>query len=167
MHVAKRLFDAKSGHLVALVKSAYLMRGDGGQGGFGVALEPAQPLPDVEPDATIDVCTLPQSALLYRLCGDLNPIHADPTAAAHAGFSKPILHGLCSMGIATRVLIDTLAQGDPDRIRAVSLRFSNPVFPGETLRIEMFRSNSEIRFRARAVERNVLVLDRGSATIVA
>lgn len=163
MHVVKRLFDVESGQLVATVTSVYMLRGDGGQGGFGVVPEPPAPLPECEPDIALDLRTLPQSALIYRLSGDLNPIHADPTAAARAGFPQPILHGLCSMGLATRALIETVCEGDPSRVRSVSLRFSKPLFPGETVRMEIFKASAGIRFRARAVERNVVVLDRGSA----
>ena len=163
MHVIKRLFDVASGHPVATVTSVYMLRGDGGQGGFGTVPEPPPPLPDGEPDVLLDIKTLPQSALIYRLSGDLNPIHADPAAAARAGFAQPILHGLCSMGIATRALIESICNGDPRRVRGVSLRFSKPLYPGETVRMEMFKSGAEWRFRARALERNVVVLDRGTA----
>jgi len=165
LHVVKRLFDVPSGKLLANVTSVYMLRGDGGDGGFGVIPEPPAPLPDVAPDMTFDLRTLPQSALIYRLSGDLNPIHADPAAAEKAGFAQPILHGLCSMGLATRALIETVCEGDPSRVRSLSLRFSKPLFPGETVRMEIFRAPSGIRFRARAVERDAIVLDRGSAKI--
>jgi acyl dehydratase len=165
LHVVKRLFDSASGQLLANVTSVYMLRGDGGGGGFGVVPKPPAQLPDGEPDITLDIRTLPQSALIYRLSGDLNPIHADPAASAKAGFARPILHGLCSMGLATRALIETLCDGDPTRIRSLSLRFSKPLFPGETVRMEIFKASSAIRFRARAVERGEVVLDRGSAVI--
>jgi len=165
LHVVKRLFDSSSGRLLANVTSVYMLRGDGGGGGFGVVPPPPTQLPDGEPDLTWDIRTLPQSALIYRLSGDLNPIHADPAASAKAGFARPVLHGLCSMGLATRALIEAVCDGDPARIRSLSLRFSKPLFPGETVRMEMFRMGSVIRFRARSVERNVVVLDRGTAVI--
>jgi len=166
MHVAKRLYDAASGDLIATVTSVYMLRGDGGQGGFGEAPPPPEPLPDAAPDLAVDIPTLPQAALIYRLSGDMNPIHADPEAAAKAGFPRPILHGLCSLGLATRALIDTVAGGDPARLKSVSLRFSKPVFPGETLRVELFRTPDGARFRARVVERDAIVLDRGAATVI-
>jgi acyl dehydratase len=165
MHVVKRLFDARSGQLVATVPSVYMLRGDGGQGAFGVPPQPPAALPEGEPDVIVELRTLPQSALIYRLSGDMNPIHADPAAAGRAGFPQPILHGLCSMGIATRALIETVCEGDPSRLNSVSLRFSKPLFPGETVRIEIFKSHPGVRFRARSVERNVVVLDRGSARL--
>jgi acyl dehydratase len=114
------------------------------------------------PSQTMDIATLPQSALIYRLSGDYNPIHADPEAAAKAGFERPILHGLCTLGIATRAVIATLADGRPDRLTALSARFSRPVFPGETIRTEFFTIGGQIRFRSRVVERDVVVLDRGT-----
>lgn len=163
MHVIKRLYDVGTGKLLANVASVYMLRGDGGQGAFGAAPEPPAPLPSGEPDIHIDIRTLPQSALIYRLSGDLNPIHIDPAAAARAGFPQPILHGLCSLGLATRALIETVCEGDPARIRSVSLRFSKPVFPGETVRVELFKAGDASRFRARAVERDAVVLDRGCA----
>jgi acyl dehydratase len=163
MHVIKRLYDVGTGKLLANVASVYMLRGDGGQGAFGAAPEPPAPLPSGEPDIHIDIRTLPQSALIYRLSGDLNPIHIDPAAAVRAGFPQPILHGLCSMGLATRALIETVCEGDPARIRSVSLRFSKPVFPGETVRVELFKAGDAFRFRARAVERDAVVLDRGCA----
>jgi acyl dehydratase len=95
----------------------------------------------------------------------LNPIHADPEAAAKAGFPRPILHGLCSLGLATRALISTLAGHDPTRLKAVSVRFSKPVFPGETLRVAVFGTGGTYRFRAIATQRNIVVLDRGTAVV--
>jgi acyl dehydratase len=166
MHVEKRLLDVETGERLATVSSVYMLRGDGGQGGFGTPPAPPEALPEARPDVEIDLPTLPQSALLYRLSGDLNPIHADPLAAAKAGFPRPILHGLCAMGVATRGLIDAIADGDPSRLAAVSIRFSKPVFPGETIRLEIFRTETGARFRARAVERDVVVLDRGQARLV-
>jgi acyl dehydratase len=165
MHVLKRLFDVATGKLLANVTSVYMLRGDGGAGGFGAPPAPPTPLPDAEPDITLDLRTLPQSALIYRLSGDLNPIHVDPAAASKAGFAKPILHGLCSMGLVTRALIESVCEGDPARLRGMSLRFSKPVFPGESVRVEILKSSAGIRFRARVVERDVLVVDRGTAMI--
>jgi len=165
LHVTKSLFDIATDAKVASVSSVYMLRGDGGQGGFGSPPPPPEPIENTAPDLVFELATLPQAALIYRLSGDMNPIHADPAAAAKAGFARPILHGLCSMGLATRALIAAIADHDPDRLKAVSLRFSKPVFPGETLRVEIFGSGKKFRFRAIAVERDVVVLDRGTATI--
>ncbi len=165
MHVVKQLFDVASSERLASVTSVYMLRGDGGFGGFGTPPAPPDPLPDAVPDRAVDIASLPQSALIYRLSGDLNPIHADPVAAAKAGFPRPILHGLCTMGMATRAIVDSLAAGDPACLKALSVRFSKPVFPGETLRMEIFTTATGARFRARVLERDVIVLDRGSATV--
>ena len=165
MHVTKRLYEEDSNELLAEVTSVYMLRGDGGCGDYGDAPSRPERLPDREPDMQVDIPTLPQSALIYRLSGDRNPIHADPEAARKAGFDRPILHGLCSMGIATRAIIDAVADGDPDRLKSLSLRFSKPVYPGETLRISIFKEGEGYRFSARAIERDLIVLDRGSATL--
>ena len=164
-HMVKRLFDIATGDLIATVTSTYMFRGDGGQGGFGTAPPPPESLPEGEPDLVVDVPSLPQSALIYRLSGDYNPIHADPQSAAKAGFPQPILHGLCTFGMATRAVTGALCEGAPERLTALSARFSKPVFPGETLRTEMFRTPTGVRFRARVLERDVVVLDRGSAAV--
>lgn len=165
MHVTKRLHDLASGDLVAAVTSVYMLRGDGGQGGFGNPPPPPEPIEDSTPSHVVELATLPQAALIYRLSGDLNPIHADPASAAKAGFPRPILHGLCSMGLATRALVSSVAGNDPATLRAVSVRFSKPVFPGETLRVEIFGAGPIFRFRAIATERNIVVLDRGTAVV--
>jgi acyl dehydratase len=167
MYVTKHLFDAGTNDLLASVDSVYMLRGDGGHGGFGSPPPAPAPLPEAVPDRVFELKSLPQSALIYRLSGDYNPIHADPAAAAKAGFPRPILHGLCSMGLATRALIASIAGHDPSRLQSVAIRFSKPVFPGETLRVEIFETAAGIRFRAIAVERNVTVLDRGSVTLAA
>jgi acyl dehydratase len=163
LHQVKRLHDKASGRLLATVRSVLFMRGDGGCGGFGEVSPPAQPLPERAPSSVREIATLPQSALIYRLSGDYNPIHADPGAAAKAGFEAPILHGLCTLGVATRALLSTFANGTPERLKSLSVRFSRPVFPGETIKTEFFESGGEVRFRSRVVERDVIVLDRGSA----
>jgi acyl dehydratase len=165
LHMVKRLYDVESGAQIASLRSLYLLRGDDGQGSFGVAPSPLDALPDCSPNRIVNIRTLPQSALVYRLSGDLNPIHADPAAATRAGFPGPILHGLCSMGIAVRGLIESVADGEPERLAAVAVRFSQPVMPGETISLEIFDTADGIRFRARALERNVVVLDRGSAVL--
>jgi acyl dehydratase len=163
LHQIKKLNDKASGQLLATVRSALFMRGDGGCGGFGEVPEAAQPLPEQAPSSTREIATLAQSALIYRLSGDYNPIHADPKAATKAGFEAPILHGLCTFGVATRALLSTFANDAPERLKSLSVRFSRPVFPGETIKTEFFGAGNEVRFRSRVVERDLIVLDRGSA----
>jgi acyl dehydratase len=165
LHQVKKLTDKASGQLLATVRSVLFLRGDGGCGSFGEIPAPAQPLPERAPSSVCEIATLPQSALIYRLSGDYNPIHADPKAAAKAGFEAPILHGLCTLGVATRAILSTFASDNPERLQSLFVRFSRPVFPGETIRTEFFSSGRQIRFRSRAVERDVIVLDRGSAIL--
>lgn len=167
LHQLKRLF-AEDGTPLATVRSVIVMRGDGGHGGFGAPPEAPGALPDAPPDETVELATLPQQALIYRLSGDLNPIHADPKAAKGGGFAAPILHGLCTLGLATRALLQSCAPGRPEALTSMFVRFSSPVFPGETLVVEIFRgAGDEVRFRCRVKERDVVVLDRGRARIAA
>ncbi|MEQ8659765.1 MAG: MaoC family dehydratase, partial [Gammaproteobacteria bacterium] len=142
-------------------------RGDGGFGGGGKAHAPMAAPPDRNPDMVCDLPTSPQAALLYRLCGDMNPLHADPKVAAAAGFARPILHGRCTMGIAMHALIRSCCDYDATRLRSMQLRFSAPFLPGETLRTEIWREHDSVHFRASAVERAVVVLSNGNARISA
>lgn len=163
LHQRKILFDAASGQKLASVRSTLFLRGDGGQGGFGEEMAPPVALPPRAPDRVVDIPTLPQQALLYRLSGDWNPLHADPAIARKAGFERPILHGLCTNGIACRAMIETYCGGAPEKLKEMFVRFSGPVLPGETIRIEMFEEGARVRFRARVVERDIIVLDRAHA----
>jgi acyl dehydratase len=165
LHLVKTLNDAIAGVKLATIRSVLFLRGDGGCGSFGNATAEPSPLAEQTPSRIKDIATLPQSALIYRLSGDYNPIHADPDAAAKAGFERPILHGLCTLGVATRAILAALADGRPDRLRSLSVRFSRPVFPGETIRTEFFTIDDQIRFRSRVVERDVVVLDRGTIAL--
>lgn len=163
----KTLSDRDNGTVYYTVITTVFMRGDGGVGGFGSPPPAATPIPDRAPDLMVDLPTLPQIALIYRLSGDYNPIHASPSIARKAGFDRPILHGLCTMGLATRALLEGVCGNDPERLKSMYVRFSRPVFPGETIRTEIFREGAEVRFRCLATERDVLVVDRGRATLVA
>lgn len=164
LYQIKRLYDGESGDLVATVRSVLFLRGDGGCGSLGVAPPQVPSLPDRAPDGSIEIRTLPQQALIYRLSGDFNPIHADPAPARKAGFDRPILHGLCTMGIATRALLSTFSPDKPERMKSMFVRFSKPVFPGETIVTEYFGRGAEIQFRCHSKERDVVVLDRGRVT---
>lgn len=161
----KQLFDKETGELCYTVASALFLRGDGGQGGFGSPSPPPAPIPDGEPDLKIVLSTLPQSALLYRLNGDVNPLHADPQVATRAGYRQPILHGLATMGVASRALLEGVCGQDPSRLREMQVRFSQPVYPGETIQTEIFGSGETLRFRCRVTDRDLIVLDRGTAVI--
>lgn len=167
----KDLIDAASGLLLARVTHTTFARGDGGfsaRDGLGDAPLPAPPpMPTRAPDQVCELDTLPQQALLYRLCADRNPLHADPQVARAAGFERPILHGLCTYGIAGWVLLAHRCGHDPRRLQRLHARFSAPVIPGERLRFELFDEGATLRFRALAVQRGKLVLDHGEARIAA
>jgi acyl dehydratase len=165
--VQKALTDAASGAAIATVQSTLLLRGDGGSGGFGERISTATPLPPGAPERTLELATPANAALIYRLSGDYNPLHADPNAARRAGFSRPILHGLCTYGIACRAILSAYCGNEPSRLRAMSGRFSAPVYPGDSLRFEFHETNDGLRFRARVSARNSVVIDRGRATISA
>jgi acyl dehydratase len=105
------------------------------------------------------------AALLYRLNGDLNPIHADPVAARKAGFERPILHGLCTYGVVGYLLTRTVCGHDPARLLSLGARFTSPVYPGETIRVEGTRNGDSVRFQATVPERNQIVLSQGYARI--
>jgi len=147
--------------LARLVRTT-LLRGGGGFGGENERSPPARPMPGREPDHIVDLPTRPEQALLYRLNGDLNPLHSDPDFAKKAGFERPILHGLCTMGIVCHALLRVLANYDEGRLKMMRVRFADVVLPGETVRTEIWSDGS---FRARVVERNVVVVDDGSVII--
>lgn len=131
-----------------------------GQGGFGGPRgdKPLLPEPLDAPLLDVALQTRPEQALLYRLSGDLNPLHVDPALATKAGFERPILHGLCTYGFAVRALIDGLAGGDPRRVRLIDARFSGIVLPGDALRVHACRTAEAgvHRFEAHVGERMVL-----------
>ncbi len=148
--------------------SSFFARGDGGFSKASPSARPAAkitPAPDRAPDARIESPTAPNSALIYRLSGDRNPLHSDPAVAQAAGFSRPILHGLCSYGHACRAVLKAFCDYDVDRISSFDVRFSAPVYPGETLQIGLWREHNEVFFEASAKERNVQVLKNGHATL--
>jgi acyl dehydratase len=170
----RTLTDAADGRLLATQVMTLMARGDGGfsalsgngpAGGDPVAAEKVE-MPQRAPDAVVELATLPQAALIYRLVADPNPLHADPAFARAAGFERPILHGLCAYGIAGRAVTRAFAGGDATRLAAISLRFAAPVLPGDSLRFELWRDDAGIRFRASVPERaGVRVLDGGRARL--
>jgi len=140
--------DVKTDELRFRVRMSLFVRGEGGFGGErGPTLEANAP-PDRKPDHEISLPTREDQALLYRLTGDMNPLHADPDFARRAGFERPILHGMCTYGVAGRALLAAVCGGDPARFRAMEGRFSKPVFPGETLRTSIAALDN----RARALD---------------
>jgi acyl dehydratase len=123
-------------------KRSIFARGEGGFGGERGAQASVEP-PDRAPDAEVALPILPQQALLYRLCGDRNPLHSDPGFASAAGFPRPILHGLCSYGIGCKTIVDTFLDGDVSRVGSYGARFAGVVFPGETLKASIWKENDK------------------------
>jgi acyl dehydratase len=165
MFTERSIRDKDSGTLIATLASTTFMRGDGGFGGPAGSPPPPHPLPQRPPDAALDIATLPQAALIYRLSGDMNPLHADPKVAAAAGFARPILHGLCSFGVAGRAVLKLACANDPARLTHMQVRFTAPAYPGETIRTEIWRDGAQISFRARVAERDATILSNGLAKI--
>ena len=161
----RKITDKVSGELVATVTQTVFCRGDGGFGGPPRQTPPPHPIPARAPDAVCDLGTRPEMALIYRLSGDYNPLHAEPAFAKAAGFPRPILHGLGTFGVSGHALLKTLCGYDPARLTAFAGRFSAPVFPGETIRTEMWRDGAVVSFRARVVERDVIAINHGRAEI--
>ncbi len=163
VYTAHDLFDAADGSPVATLRSAEFLRDDGGCGGFGEALALTRPLEvSGEPSARLDYPTSTQAALLYRQASrDYMPIHADPEIAREAGFTRPISHGLNTFGLACRAALKILAQRHPEKLVSMAARFAAPAYPGDTIRVDLFETPDGIRFQARALERGVVVLDRG------
>ncbi|ATE66206.1 MaoC/PaaZ C-terminal domain-containing protein [Rhizorhabdus dicambivorans] len=159
---SRTLTDPENGETVAVVRATIIARGDGGFGESSGTAELPHPMPDGAPDLSAAIETRPDLAAIYRLSGDFNPLHIDPDFARKAGFERPILHGLCSYGIAARAAIGALCDGDPGRLRRFDARFSAPVFAGDTLVTEMWREgDGQAAFRVRAAERDQLVLSNG------
>ena len=145
-------------------QSSIFVRGEGGFGGDRGPSGAQNVPPDRKPDTSISYKTLPQQALIYRLSGDMNPLHADPDFAKMGGFDVPILHGLCTFGHAGRAVLATYCDNDPSRLKTFAVRFSGVVFPGETITTDMWKVDDHtIVFTART-ERDE-ALSSAAATI--
>ncbi len=141
-----------------------------GEGGFGGASGPetAWAAPERAPDAVLDSRTTAQTALLYRLNGDLNPLHADPSFAAMAGFERPILHGLASYGLVAKAIVDDLLDGDAARLAQLSVRFAGSLYPGQTIRTSVWRDGDALLLASVCPEREgAPVLTHATATVAA
>ena len=158
--------DVETGKDICTLITTILARGNGGFGEHrkASAIKP-DAIPTTEPDQICDLPTLPQQALIYRLSGDFNPLHASPSIAKSAGFKAPILHGLCTFGVMTHALVKTCCDYDPSRFLRMRLRFSAPVYPGETIRTEIWKDGNEIAFRCKSIEQNKIVINNGSLLI--
>ena len=153
--------NAETGEDLATLITTILARGDGGFSKEKRPTPKTDVVPSREPDQLCDLPTLPQQALLYRLSGDFNPLHASPEVARDAGFKAPILHGLCTMGVLTHALMKTCCDYDPARFKRVRLRFSAPVYPGETIRTEIWNEDGFVAFRCKSLEQDKVVINNG------
>jgi len=162
----REIIDKASGEPIATMTSTSMLRGDGGFGGKAGPQPAPHKLPETAPTRHVDIRVPANAALIYRLSGDRNPLHADPKAAAAGGFARPILHGLCTYGVAGRAIVRACCGNDPARLRALQVRFSAPVYPGETIRTELWPDGERISFRARVLERDVVVLNNGLARVL-
>ena len=141
--------------------STILARGDGGFGGARGQAPAPHRVPEREPDLACQLKTSANQALLYRLNGDFNPLHADPLVAGRAGFKRPVLHGLCTYGIACHAILKTVLDYDYTLIAGLDARFSSPVLPGDTIATDIWQDGNVVSFECRVVERNVTVLKAG------
>ncbi|GAB3383351.1 MaoC family dehydratase N-terminal domain-containing protein [Spongiibacter taiwanensis] len=165
MYFAKDLYDNASGELLCSVLSTYFLRGDGGCGSFGEVPEAMAKVPETPADFSEEIVIDKRAALFYRLNGDRNPIHADPELAKKAGFPAPILQGLCAYGICGLSVVRQALDYDPSKMGSLNLRFSSPVFPGETLKVEAWKVDGGIAFQAFVKEREKLAISDGFVAV--
>jgi acyl dehydratase len=154
------LTDAETGELLMTATGGLFIKGEGG---FGGEKQPVVdwPTPEREPDHELTATVRPDQALLYRLSGDRNPLHSDPKFALKAGFDRPILHGMGTYGITSRLLVNALCDGDVSRVKGMYGRFSKAVLPGETLTVSVWAADGKAQFQTRDSAGDV-VLDKGT-----
>ena len=153
--------DQQTGEVLFINRSSLFIRGEGGWGG-NPGPKASNQAPSREPDHIIRSTTLPQQALLYRLSGDKNPLHADPAFAALGGFDRPILHGLCTYGVVCKAAVDAVLGGDPARTRRYRARFAGVVFPGETVTTRMWEEGDKTLLEAVVEDRDATVLSNAA-----
>lgn len=161
--------DKSNGDLICTLTSTTFCRKDGGFGGPSTApgaQKPLHAIPERAPDQVCDLATLPQAALIYRLSGDYNPLHAEPAYAANAGYKSPILHGRGTFSVAGHAILKTCCAYDSSRFKSMEGRFSSPVYPGETIRTEIWMDRKVVTFRSTVPARGVTVLNNGRAEIL-
>ena len=156
---------AKDDTAIFTLGMTVIARGDGGFGGVSGSGPAPHRAPRRDPDLYCESGTRVDQALLFRLNGDRNPLHADPSTATAAGFQVPILHGLCTYGIACGAILRTICDYDYTLIEAFDARFSSPVMPGDTIRTDMWQDGNIVSFRCTATERDIMVLRNGKCTL--
>jgi len=167
--VETQVSEQQSSALLATVSQVVFCRGNGGYSTHGQPSDVIASVPSVipltPPDIICDIATRPDMALIYRLSGDYNPLHADPAVALAAGFPRPILHGLATFGVVGHAILKTCCGYNAARLKVINARFSAPIFPGETISTEIWKCGKQLLFRARALDRDTVVLNNGNAEI--
>jgi len=162
LYVRREIVDAEDGELIATVHQGSFLRGNGGFSSQIDASPRRHSMPDRAPDHSVIRPTASNQAMLYRLSGDWNPLHVDPEVARAAGLERPILHGLATLGLATRALVGVLTDDQPERVRALGARFTAMVFPGDIIETQIWRMDeTNARFRCRVPDRDATVIDGG------
>lgn len=161
--VTREIHDGAGTHL-ATSRAMTFLRGDGGFGGSAEGAPVPHAIPDRAPDDVVTLTTAANLAQIYRLSGDLNPLHIDPDVAKAGGFDAPILHGLATYGVIGRALLAARCGNEPARLKRLDGRFSSPVYPGETIETSIWdEGGGKLAFRARVVERDKIVFTNGYA----
>ena len=163
--VNETVWTNEAGEKVATLTGSTFARGDGGFGGPSEGQPEPHAIPDRKPDLSVDIPTREDQALLYRLNGDRNPLHSDPDSARRSGFPRPILHGLCTYGITCRAVLQAITGYDPDQILSHQARFSAPVFPGDTITVDLWKDGGVISFEARVKARDATVIRNGKTVL--
>jgi acyl dehydratase len=161
----KVIREKSSGDKLCTLGFTVFARGDGGFGGPKEGAPLPHLLPERGPDLVVESETRPDQALLYALSGDRNPLHRDPNVAKMAGYDRPILHGLCTYGVACRAVIANVCDFDAKKITEFDARFSAPVFPGETIVTQIWVDGPVVSFRSKVKERDVVVLNNGKCIL--
>jgi acyl dehydratase len=165
VYTSRSLYNKASGDLLATIRQSSFLRGDGGAGGRTEGGPKPHAVPEGRPaDLSVTLATRAEQALIYRLSGDYNPLHADPATAVQGGFKRPILHGLATYGIVGRALVSALCDDHGARLNRMDVRFSSPVYPGESITTQIWREGpGRAGFKALVAARATLVLDNGYA----
>lgn len=165
IYFERKLIDDIDQSVISTQILSILARGDGGFGGPERSLLQSHKTPDRQPDLTCDLQVSSRSALIYRLMGDVNPLHIDPVAARKVGFKGPILHGLATYGFVGHALLKSLLDYDSSRLLELDGRFSSPVYPGDRIQTDLWVDGEIVSLRVRVPDREVVVFDNGRARI--
>ncbi|MDB5475006.1 MAG: 3-alpha,7-alpha, 12-alpha-trihydroxy-5-beta-cholest-24-enoyl-CoA hydratase [Phenylobacterium sp.] len=163
--VNETIWTDDKGEKVATLTGSTFARGDGGFGGPSDGAPEPHAVPTRKPDISVPIETRPDQALLYRLNGDRNPLHSDPDVAKRAGFPRPILHGLCTYGITCRAVLQEICDYQPEQILSHEARFSAPVFPGDTVTVDLWKDGDVVSFEARVLDRGATVIRNGKTVL--